>query len=104
MATKREELLGVPMAQLQEIIQEKMLHQEDRCETPRGCLGKAAMDEPIFVSRAQDVTAPDLVRRWVREAISRGLESNSPKAKEAFNLADAMEKWQMITGFCKVPD
>src|ERR1700730_449746 len=29
-----------------------------------GCLGKAADDEPVFILRAQDIFAPDLVREW----------------------------------------
>ena len=29
-----------------------------------GCLGKAADNEPVFVLRAQDIHAADLVEKW----------------------------------------
>ena len=30
----------------------------------KGCLGKAADDEPVFILRAQDMLAADLVDKW----------------------------------------
>jgi hypothetical protein len=30
----------------------------------RGCLGRAADDEPVFVLRGQDMLAPDLIDLW----------------------------------------
>src|ERR1700730_3563327 len=52
-----------------------------------GCLGKAADDEPVFILRAQDIFAPDLVREWADLA-----EECAPeKAREARALAALME-------------
>lgn len=65
-----------------------------------GCLGKARDDEPIFILRSTDATAPDLVRRWARQA-----EGHAPaKAEEAYQLADKMEEWANATGLAKLPD
>jgi hypothetical protein len=59
------------------------------------CLSKAQDEEPIFVLRAQDLFAPQLVRAWVELARPAG----TPKAKldEALALAAHMEG-------AKVPD
>lgn len=45
----------------------------------RGCLGRAADDEPLFVLRAQDKSAPYVVRHWA--------------ACNKFTLDHAMERW-----------
>ena len=55
------------------------------------CLQKAADDEPIFVLRAQDMLAPDLVRDWATRARATGCPSY--KCDEALALADRMEAW-----------
>ena len=65
------------------------------------CLAKAATDEPIFVLRAKDKTAPNLVRAWATNAASLGAPYE--KTREARELADAMERWQKENG-CEVPD
>lgn len=56
------------------------------------CLQKAADDEPIFVLRAQDKLAANLVRNWAQQA-AMFLGNESPKVQEAFALADAMDRW-----------
>lgn len=58
----------------------------------QGCLGKAADDEPVFVLRAQDAEAADLVELW---AIRAGLSGkcNSDKIREAHGIVDEMRKW-----------
>ena len=65
------------------------------------CYDKAAPDEPIFVLRAQDMLAPEIVREWAYRALKLG----TPLAKvdEARRLADAMENWQ-IEHSRKIPD
>ncbi len=50
------------------------------------CYEKAAPDEPIFVLRAQDFLAPEIVREWAYRA-----------------AVDRMEDWQ-IAHKRKVPD
>lgn len=56
-------------------------------------LGKIGPDEPIFVLRAQDKTAPDAVRFWAKNAISSGANIEPAKLAEAEQCAQAMEQW-----------
>lgn len=65
------------------------------------CLFKAADDEPIFVLRAADLTAPTIVRAWAREARLAGAPQN--KVQEAMHWAEVMEEWAHANG-AKVPD
>lgn len=58
----------------------------------KGCLGKAADDEPVFTLRAQDISAPALVRAWANKAAGH-LGYTHPKVIEAIKLAEAMEAW-----------
>lgn len=54
------------------------------------CLGRAADDEEVFVLRAQDESAPTVVRRWA----TWNMQTLSPKKlKDALDLADRMEAW-----------
>lgn len=55
------------------------------------CLAKAAPDEPIFVLRAQDKLAPEIVRAWAIRAEAHGCAPE--KLREAYALAEAMEQW-----------
>lgn len=66
------------------------------------CLQHCGAKEPIFVLRAQDILAPQLVREWARLLKIRagaGLESAElsrrmlAKAQEAEKLACVMEDW-----------
>ncbi len=70
------------------------------------CLTKAADDEPIFVLRAQDLSAPFIVRLWADAMAHRtGADKNAPgKVNEAYVLAAKMELWQERTGKGKWPD
>jgi hypothetical protein len=66
---------------------------EVREQTMRGegALGKAHDDEPVFVLRAQDQHAADLVEKW---AIWVSLsEQGQIKATEARMIADFMRRW-----------
>jgi hypothetical protein len=56
-----------------------------------GCLGKAHDDEPIFVLRAQDAHAADLVEKWAIWARSTGCPQD--KVIEAQALAGQMREW-----------
>lgn len=67
----------------------------------KGCLGKAADDEPVFVLRAQDASAPSIVRSWITNAVLRGV--NSDKLAAAHEVAFAMDEWQQRHGR-KIPD
>jgi hypothetical protein len=84
----------------------------EELESTTGCLAKAADDEPIFILRAHDMLAPEIVRAWVaavsrRHMVGHGWEQPRPhllnKLSEAEDLARRMEAWQQKHG-CKVPD
>lgn len=54
------------------------------------CLNKVADNEPIFVLRAQDQSAPWLIRQW----IDRNYETLDPEhIAEAEQCARDMESW-----------
>jgi hypothetical protein len=57
----------------------------------KGCLGKAADDEPVFILRAQDALAAELVELWAIRARSAGCPVD--KVREAQDLADQMMRW-----------
>lgn len=57
----------------------------------RGALGKAAMDEPVFALRAQDIHAADLVEKWAIWAAAGGCDPD--KAQEAHAIAAEMRNW-----------
>ena len=65
------------------------------------CYDKAHPDEPLFVLRAQDLSAPSIVRSWVLAAERGGV--NMEKVREALQVAMDMEAWQAAHGK-KVPD
>lgn len=52
-------------------------------------LAKVAEDEPIFVLRAQDLTAPDTIMAW----IAKNPELPKDKLAEALRCAQAMRQW-----------
>ena len=58
----------------------------------KGCLGKAADNEPVFVLRAQDRSAAKLVRLWADLAREQG-GCSQVKIDEAYKLATQMEAW-----------
>jgi len=58
---------------------------KDNCPT----LKKVATDEPIFVLRAQDVSAPETILEWIR--LNPALPDG--KRREAFECSEAMRRW-----------
>jgi len=63
-----------------------------RDEAAHGSFARAADDEPLFVLRAQDVTAPAVIRMWCE--INFFNPNCAPeRLKEARLLALAMEQW-----------
>lgn len=73
----------------------------DELANPASCINKADDDEPVFVLRAQDALAPDIVWEWVKQAELHGVPPE--KVREAERLASDMEAWQR-THVAKVPD
>jgi hypothetical protein len=69
------------------------------------CLTRADSNEPIFVLRANDELAPEIVRRWANLYISsKGVfasEKQIEKFKEAMALADLMEEWRAVQARCE---
>lgn len=57
----------------------------------KGCLGKAADDEPVFILRAQDALAADLVELWAIRA--RAANCPVDKVREAAELSEEMRRW-----------
>jgi hypothetical protein len=59
----------------------------------KGCLGRAAGDEPIFVLRAKDPAAATIVRMWAQLALSFAMHEPE-KIQGAIELADRMVAWR----------
>ncbi len=57
----------------------------------KGCLGKAHPDEPVFILRAQDKLAADIVQLWAVRARNNGCPVE--KTKEAYDLSERMRAW-----------
>lgn len=55
------------------------------------CLAKLAPNEPFFVLRGQDLSAPYLVDAWVD--VNRNKGCPPEKLAEAQRVADAMRSW-----------
>lgn len=70
----------------------------NRIQDPAGLIGE---DEPVFLLRAKDKTAPTIVRRWALEQMNQG--SNDPCIDVAIRHAMVMEAWQKVNG-CKLAD
>ena len=65
------------------------------------CYDKAAPNEPIFVLRAQDQYAADVVRYWAfLVAGKRSMIDPPGKVGEALNCAAQMDAWPVK----KIPD
>jgi hypothetical protein len=53
------------------------------------CLQKAADDEPIFVLRASDKSAPQVIGYWIQ----LNLTASNEKLRDAVDVAKEMEAW-----------
>jgi len=70
-----------------------------------GCrrLGRAALDEPVFILRARDMLAPKAVVRWAH--LAEQAESPQNKVRGALQVAKQMADWQANNRHrVKVPD
>lgn len=52
-----------------------------------GKLDTIPKDEPVFLLRAQDITAADTLRYWAKR------QPDGPLKKMAFEQADLMDEW-----------
>lgn len=60
----------------------------DRIQDPEGLIPD---DEPVFLLRAQDMLAPDLVAAWARQAARSGVSYEM--CQMALQHADRMRDW-----------
>lgn len=67
---------------------------------PKSCLNKAGHTEPVFVLRANDELAADIVREWARRYQDTKMNKQGKltpeqkiKKEEALKLARDMETW-----------
>jgi len=70
----------------------------DRIQDPEH---KIPEDEPVFLLRAQDTVAPQVVEIWALAAQKAGADDGI--VQHAYEHAQLMRKWQEEHG-CKVPD
>ena len=75
-----------------------MAKKSEELNNPNSCFNKVAPDEPIFILRAQDAYAPELVRYWAELAHFGNV--NPAKVTEARDIADLMEAWPNV----RMPD
>lgn len=66
---------------------------------PASCLNRARAEEPLFVLRANDELAPDIVRMWAYDYLDQkkklGLTpAQHKKYLDALDLATDMETWK----------
>lgn len=70
----------------------------DEISNPNSCLNKSADDEPVFVLRAHDPHASNIVRTWANVRITAIVcrqkpESDMEIVRDALALADTMDAW-----------
>jgi hypothetical protein len=63
----------------------------EELRNPHGCLNKAAPDEPVFVLRAKDPIAAQVVRLWAAMAEN---DHSADKCIGALAIADQMDRWR----------
>lgn len=74
----------------------------EEISNPESCLNRAADDEPVFVLRANDLSAPTIVRLWAQDyAFEKGgVGKMTPKQlikfNESIDVANKMENWHRI--------
>ncbi len=78
-----------------------MRHARDDYNRIQDPAGKIADDEPVFLLRAKDITAPETLRFWAANLRNNG--GDERLATLASDHATEMEIWQRANG-CKMPD
>lgn len=74
------------------------MKKSDELKSPKSCLSKAASDEPLFVLRAKDPLAAQVVRLWAAMALDVHEED---KIAEAERIAKDMDVWRNPQPVCK---
>lgn len=70
----------------------------NRIQDPEGLIGE---NEPVFLLRAKDKTAPNTLRHWAQLQLNEG--NPGLHVQLALNHTNIMEEWQKEHG-CKMPD
>ncbi len=78
-----------------------MIHARDDYNRIQDPSGKIGSDEPVFLLRAQDTSAPETLRFWAEENQRNGGDASLSLLAEEH--ADRMENWQ-LTHFSKPAD
>lgn len=71
---------------------------------PNSCLNRAADDEPVFVLRANDPLAANLIRLWVQAYVNdkavtqegEPTQTQIDKANDALSVAGQMDQWRQV--------
>lgn len=76
---------------------------------PKSVLNRARDDEPIFILRGTDRTAPILINLWInlmeKERVFGGNKEAGEKIEDAIVARDMMVTWQRINeNMVKMPD
>lgn len=73
-----------------------MRHARDDYNRIQDPAGLIPADEPVFLLRAKDKTAPETLRFWADEHVRNG--GDTREAHMAEEHAKAMEAWQAVHG------
>jgi hypothetical protein len=68
-----------------------MSTKQENIVDPKSCWNRAGLDEPVFVLRANDPSAPDTIIMWANRYRMRG--GRLEKFHEAIAAAQAMRDW-----------
>lgn len=79
-----------------------MIHAREDYNRIQDPEGKIAFDEPVFLLRAKDQTAAQIVRLWA-QAQKRLPDADQKAIELAERHAEAIEEWQRNNG-CKTAD
>lgn len=69
-----------------------MIHARDDYNRIQDPSGKIPVDEPVFLLRAKDITAPDVLEYWAN--LQREHGGDLKLAELAEKHAEVMRKWQ----------
>jgi len=64
----------------------------EEIKNPDSCLNQAEDDEPLFVLKAGDELAPEIVEEWIRRSELHMLHTG--KLKNARRIAGLMRDWK----------
>lgn len=81
-----------------------MIRNAELC-SPTSCINSAQPDEPVFVLRAHDPVAPEIVRAWAKAYLASKISwqhatpAQRVKYQEALTLAQQMDDYARAQGW-----